>query len=181
MLPLTSGDFRRLLFLPTRSNWTAYFENGWRGNDVSAVSVLNRRLGCRVIRAAYIPHTIRKTPTGQRGRYGATILEIYAAKPIAGSPLNVQRSIYVANDGGRWKFGAHGEPLPFEQMERYQAKTIRDRFTPDMLDDYLRHLGIVFFSADFYSVAQPAYLISKQGPTYPGVKEYSLEEARAHF
>ena len=66
-------------------------------------------------------------------------------------------------------------------LERYKAQQIRDRFTPEMLDEYLRNFGIQFFSPDFYNVPQPTYLISKEGPCAAGLKEYSLEEARTSF
>lgn len=183
LLPLTNIESRRFLFLPTRSNWTAYFENGWRGNDASAVSYLcEHKLRCRAIRADYAAHTIRKTPEGQRGNYGVTILEVYAADSKGCSFLNFRRSIFAANDGGPWKFGANGEPpFDFEDLERYKAPRIRDRFTPEMLDDYLHHFGIRFFDPDFYEAPQPAYLIAKEGPCAPGMKEYSLEEARADY
>jgi hypothetical protein len=181
LLPLTSHEARRFLFLPTQSNWTAYFENGWRGNDVSAISYLSRKMRCRAIRAVCIPHTIRKTPTGELGRYGATIFEVYAADSTGCSFLNIQRSISAANDGGRWRFDANGEPLGFEQLERYEVRQIRERFTPEILDEYLRNLGVYFFSPDFYNMAKPAFLISKEGPCAAGLKEYSLEEARLKF
>jgi hypothetical protein len=181
LLPLTTHGSRRFLFVPTQSNWTAYFGSGWRGNDASHVSHICQLIGCRAIRAAYAPHTKRKTPAGERGRYGATILEVYAADTSRCSFLNVQRSIYAANDGGPWKFGANGEPFDFEDLERYKAPRIRDRFTPDMLQEYLEHLGIRFFDPDFYEVDQPTYLISKEGPCAVGMKEYSLEEARASY
>ncbi|MCE9527553.1 MAG: hypothetical protein K8R36_16045 [Planctomycetales bacterium] len=181
LLPLTSVERRRFLFMPTKSNWTACLDNGWRGNDVSAVSHLSRAMRCRAIRADCVPHTMRKTPTGEIGRYGATIFELYAADSSGGSFLSVQRSIFSANDGGRWKFGANEQPLDFEQLERYTARQIRDRFTSEMLDEYLRHFGIQFFSPDFYELPQPAYLISKEGPCAVGMKEYSLDEARATF
>lgn len=181
LLPLTSHEARRFLFLPTQSNWTAYFENGWRGNDVSAVSYLSRKMGWRAIRADCVPHTMRKTPAGEHGRYGATILEVYAADSSGCSVLNVRRSIGVVNDGGRWAFDIQGEPFDFEDLERYKAREIRDRFTPEMLQEYLNALGIRFFSVDFYNTAQVAYLISKEGPCAAGLKEYSLDEARASF
>lgn len=181
LLPLTSHEARRILFLPTRSNWTAYLDSGWRGTDASAVRFLSKTIGCRGIRAVCAPDTMRKTPTGELGRYGATILEVYAADASGCSFLNVQRSIFAANDGGRWKFGANGQPFAFEDLERYTARQIRDRFTPEMLDEYLRHFGIDFFSPDFYDVAQPAYLISKEGPCAAGMNEYSLDQARAGF
>jgi hypothetical protein len=33
LLPLTSHEARRFLFLPTASKWTAYLDSGWRGTD----------------------------------------------------------------------------------------------------------------------------------------------------
>lgn len=182
LLPLTSHEARRFLFVPTGGKWTAYLENGWQGTDVSAVSYLSRKMGCRAIRAVSIPHTLRKTPTGELGRYGATILEVYAADSSGCSFLNIRRSISAANDGGRWRFDANGEPpLEFEQLEQYKARRIRDRFTPEMLDEYLRNFGIQFFSPNFYEVPQPAYLITKEGPCAAGMKEYSLDEARSSY
>jgi hypothetical protein len=181
LLPLTSHEARRILFVPTASEWSAYLENGWRGNDVSTVSHLSRVMRCRAIRAVSVPHSMRKTPTGELGRYGATILEVYAADSSGCSFLNVQRSVFAANDGGRWKFGANGQPFDFEDLERYKARQIRDRFTPGMLDEYLRYFGIQFYSPDFYNVSQPGFLISKEGPCAAGLKEYSLEEARKSF
>ncbi len=181
LLPLTSHEARRILFIPTGSKWTAYLDNGWQGTDISAVSYLSRKMGCRAVRAVSVPHTMRKTPTGELGRYGVTIFELYSAETNGSSPLNIRRSISAANDGGRWRFDSNGEPLDFERPEWYKARQIRDRFTPVMLDDYLRHFGIQFFSPDFYNVAQPAFLISKEGPTAPGLKEYSLQEARTTF
>ena len=182
LLPLTSVEHRRSLFLPTRSNWTAYFDNGWQGTDVfSAVSELCQKIGCRGVRAVSVPHTMRKTAAGHRGRYGATMLEIYAADLIGCSFLNIRRSISAANDGGRWRFDANGEVLDFEEVEHYTARQIRYRFTPDLLNQYLLKLGIHFFSPAFYDVAQPSYLISKEGPHAAAMTEYSLDEARADF
>jgi hypothetical protein len=181
LLPLTSGERCRSLFAPTASNWSAYLDNGWRGTDVSAVSHLSRNLGVRAIRAVCVPHTVRKVGGGEVGRSGATIFELYAADSASCSFLNVRRSVYAAYDG-RWTFQACGEPpLDFEQLERYQARQIRDRFTPEMLEQYLRNFGIRFFGPDFYDVPQPAFLISKEGPCTAGMKEYSLGEARAGF
>lgn len=182
LLPLTSVEARRFLFLPTRGNWTAYFDSGWRGTDVfSAVSTLCERISCRGIRAVCTPHTIRKESGVECGKYGATMLEVYSADSSGCSFLNILRSISAANDGGRWGFDANGEILPFEQVERYTAKKVRDRFTPEMLDQYLAALGIHFFSPDFYNADQIAYLVSKDGPCAPEMKEYSLSAAREGY
>ena len=181
LLPLTSHEARRILIVPTTGKWTAYFENGWQGNDVSAVSHLSGLIGCRAVRAVSIPNTIRKSPSGERGRFGATILEVFSADPDQCSFLNVQRSVFAANDGGRWKFGASGKPLDFEQPAVYKARQIRDRFTPELLDEYLKQLGIHFFSPAFYEGAQPSYLIAKEGPCATGMMEYSLSKVQETY
>src|SRR3954471_17082266 len=74
LLPLTSGERRRHLFIPTRSAWTAYVSDQWTGTDAaSPMSVMARRLGIRCLRVVAVPHTLR----GDRGRYGAVMLDVY--------------------------------------------------------------------------------------------------------
>jgi hypothetical protein len=182
LLPLTSHEARRFLFSPTKSSWTAYFDSGWRGTDVfSTVSQLCTRIGCRGIRGVSVPHAIKKAAGREVGRSGSTIFALYLPEATSCSFLNIRRSVSAAYDG-RWTFDANGEPpLEFEQLERYNARQIRDRFTAEMLDEYLRTFGIHFFSADFYDVPQPAYLISKEGPCAAGLKEYSLDQAHTGF
>jgi hypothetical protein len=180
--PLTSIERRRFLFSPTDSKWTAYFDNGLRGSDAfSSVSHLCTIIGCRGIRGLVVPHTVKTVAGREVGRSGGTIFELYLADTNSCSFLNIRRSVSSAYDG-HWVFNANGEPaLEFEQLERYQGRQMRDRFTPEMLNDYLRNFGIQFFSPEFYNVPLPGYLISKEGPCAAGVKEHSLDEARTNF
>jgi hypothetical protein len=77
-------------------------------------------------------------------------------------------------------FGHSGEPFPFEQVERYQERRVRDRFTFEMLKDYLRHLGLSPFEEDFYlPQGSSAWLVQKTGPFTTVGREYTLEQARA--
>ena len=177
LLPLTSPEPRRHLFLPTRSPWTAYVENARGGTDaVSAMSYMARTLGCRGLRVGVAPNTIRKN----KGRYGIVALEVYG--PRQTDWLNSLRTIHAANDGGHWVFGQSGEPFPFEQLERYQARRVRDRFTLDMLKEYLRHLGLSPFQEDFYlPEGAPAWLVEKTGTFVPAQKEYTLAQVREEF
>lgn len=70
LLPLTDEERRRHLFMPTRSPWTAYIDNGWHGTDAaSAMAYMARTLGCRGMRVVAVPHTLR----GDKGRYGAVM------------------------------------------------------------------------------------------------------------
>lgn len=176
LLPLTDLHLR-FLFVPTKTNWTAYFDNGWRGADPASVtSYLAEEIGCLGIRAAWEPHTLK----GDHGQFGAAVFEVYdRPNPI----LNVRRSVALIHDGYKWDFETSGEPFPFEQTERYKARRKTDRFTPEMLDTYLKELGIDAFSEDFYFATKqnPAKLISTKGAIPKSVKQYSLEAAREDY
>ena len=177
LLPLTDAERRRYLFIPTRSPWTAYVDNGWRGTDVMGpVSYMAQVLGCRGLRVAAVPNTLRK----DKGRYGIVALSVYG--PHRTAWLNYVRTLGASNDGGRWVFDQSGEPFPFEKLEQYQARRVRDRFTFDMLKDYLLHLGLSPFEEDFYLPrGAPAWLVERKGPVLPNHKEYTLAQVRADF
>ena len=182
LLPLTSIERRRALFLPTIGRWTAYIDNGWQGTDsFSVMSYLSQKIACQAIRAVAIPDTITRTPTGSQGRYGATIFELYAPNSESCSFLNIKRSVFAANDGGRWKFAASGDVLDFENIQQYTSRRIQDRFNSEILENYLRHFGIDLFTPEFYGGTKPAYLVSKVGSCADGLKEYTLAEARSDF
>ncbi|HEX8705111.1 MAG TPA: hypothetical protein VF815_40140, partial [Myxococcaceae bacterium] len=147
LLPLTSGETQRDLFIPTRSAWTAYVENGWTGTDAaSPMRYMARWLSIRCLRVVAVPHTLRKDGGG---RYGAVMLDVFGPKQ-PGKLTNYVRALGASNDGGRWVFDESGEPFAFEQVEKYQERRVRDRFTFEMLKDYLRHLGLSPFEEDFY-------------------------------
>lgn len=57
----------------------------------------------------------------------------------------------AAHRESRWEFVEQGEPFPFEEVEQYQARRIKDRLTPEMVERYCGHLGIALFNPDFYS------------------------------
>jgi len=98
LLPLTSVERRRYLFVPTASSWTAFFDNGHHGTDVfSKVSRLSKLLECKGLRVVAVPETKEGEFKGARGRYGAIILEVYGNKE---SVLNYLRAICLINDGG---------------------------------------------------------------------------------
>jgi hypothetical protein len=177
LLPLTGGEKRRHLFMPTRGCWTAYVDNGWTGTDAaSAMGYMARTVGCRGLRVVAVPNTYRKG----EGRYGAVMLEVYGPHQTAW--LNHLRAVSASNDGGRWVFDQFGEPFPFEKLEQYQARRVKDRFTFDMLKEYLHHLGLSPFEEDFYLPrGAHAWLVEKTGPVVPAHKEYTLAQAREHL
>jgi len=183
LLPLTDVGRLRYLFVPTASQWTAYFDNGWRGPDPDAVVgyLAPERLDRRGVTIDAVRHTLRRTPEGRRGRYGSVQFGLYG--PEGEPPGNAIRVVYAANDGGPWEFGTFGKLLPFENTERYMARRVKDRFTLEMLRDYLQELDIRAFEEEFYLPPDnnTAMLLERTDARLRNLNEYTLAEARAHY
>ena len=56
----------------------------------------------------------------------------------------------AAHKESRWEWDEFGPPYPFEDLEAYKAKRIKDRLTPEMVEAYCNHLGIALFDPDYY-------------------------------
>lgn len=177
LLPITSPERQRQLFIQTAGDWTAYFDNGKLGTDSApVVSTLCRKLGCEGVRAAHIPHTLDEEEGTKKGQYGATIFEIYG--PQQTDFLNIVRSVCLGYDGGRWSFSATGTEQSFESVDVYKSKLMKDRFTPEMLNSYLQAMGINMFDASYYESNDGCYLVEKIGATLSNMKSFSLKEIR---
>jgi hypothetical protein len=70
----------------------------------------------------------------------ATIFEAFESQERGGDRINCRRSIDATFEG-RWKFRSSGEPYAFEDLSRYEARRVRDRFTPEHLGALLAGLG----------------------------------------
>ena len=64
----------------------------------------------------------------------------------------------------RWDFYEEGEPMPFEQTERYTERLRRKRLTNDMVLDYAKALG--------WDLRDPAFWTSDQDAWYLSFKMY---------
>ncbi len=172
LLPLASSKMRRL-FVATRSDWVACFQNGIQGSDpFPAMSYLATRIGVLAMRVC---------STADKAKYPAVIWEVYAPESLGGKPpLGYRRSIAAMNDGGRWIFEESGERFSFEQVERYEEGRKPDRFTREMLRDYLREFGIELFSDEFLRVdaASPAVRLQQRTRGW-SAPEFTLEEVVA--
>lgn len=181
LLPFSREGQNRFLFIPTTSHWTAYVANSSLGTDQSAVGYMAERLGCRSMYTVAIPHTLSKIGTPRRGRQGALILDVYG--PEKTEWLNLIRSIALFNDAGKWEFQVSGTPFPFERTGQYAARRRKDRFTFDMLQDYLAELGLSPFEESFYLPPDKgaAELVELSGGYLSKLTELTLEQAREHY
>jgi hypothetical protein len=172
LLPLTSLDARRRVFVQTASRWTAYFDNGWRGTDSFAVVSTLAERRCLGMRVATNPASfggVRRSVDSP-----SVIWDVYGPDP---NPiLNYLRSISASDEGGgHWEFRQSGEPFPFEDLSRYAARRIKDRLPVELLLEYLEHFDIDLFNAEFY--CGPATMIEYMTPKHPETHEFATFEA----
>lgn len=174
LLPLSEPEVLRRLFLPTRGPWTGYVDNGALGTDAAGpMSHLALSLGRRSLNVVAVPHSYR----WGKGAYGAVVLDMFGPSQPGGH--NSLRALSARHFGSRWVFEESGTPFPFERREQYARKRERDRFTLDLLREYLGHLGLAPFEEDFYLPGgAPAWLVERTGPVLPTHREYTLEEVR---
>jgi hypothetical protein len=155
MLPLVSPVRTKHLFIATRSEWSAFFDNGAAGTDAaSTMAVLAQRIGAPALRATCVPQSLPDRPKRDSGgSWGANIVELFDERGAT------RRSIFCANDGGKWKFGQTGVPLPFETVDKYDAKRIRDRFGEADLRAFLNGISIDAFDDDAYPSVAEGYVV----------------------
>lgn len=163
--PRTSPIVTKYLFWPFDESWTLYFDNGVNGTDAGPPAALAGRLNVDSMRVV-MDEEIVEPRTNQIVNYRATILEYYCGR-------QERRHIFVANDGGTWKFGQSGEPFWFEQTTAYKARSVKDRFTNAMLLNYLERLGVDLREEATAGMNHgPGYLLKKHGTMPPTYREY---------
>lgn len=63
------------------------------------------------------------------------------------SPEGKERLVYALRED-RWIFYEEGEPLPFENLDYYKRRMIKERIGNDVIIEYLSKLGVNFFDID---------------------------------
>lgn len=177
LLPLTTHEPRKHLFVPTRSNWVACFNNFVLGTDAaSLVTVLPEQLQCRALLLQAVQDRNANPSQKIKRRYGSLGFSLHG--PEIKDYDNVVRNIRLYNDGGEWVFYEQGTHLPFEDKDTYTAKEVLKRFTFEMLKEYTAALGLDPFNSGFYLPPEgpPAILVEKTGPFYPGMRTVEPDE-----
>ncbi len=172
LYPLTTIQARRYLMLQTNKSWTAIFCNRSPAPDLGGMcGYLAETIGCRGLEAVYVPDDVKD-------KFPACMFTLYG--PTRTDWLNTVRAIYATYDGYTWDFGATGTPQPFEDLAAYNAKRIRDRFTPEMLNLYCKALGIDIFDESFYTISK-TYRLELMGEHLPTSKEIPLPSEKSDF
>ena len=62
--------------------------------------------------------------------------------------LDGEERVVMALKEDRWTFFQQGEPLPFENLDYYNNKRIKDKINFEIIKEYLLKLGIDFYKMD---------------------------------
>jgi hypothetical protein len=121
--------------------WTTYLNNGIDGGDPTASApYLATRLACDCVVSMHAP------PYAS----GHAATQLWLIGPGGKPPLMHRRTISAYAEDGRWSWETSGEPQPWERVERYAARQVRDRFDRQLLVEYLAAIGIRVDDASFY-------------------------------
>ena len=170
--PFTAGDYPRRLVVGTANpNWCAVFECGWRGADVTAISVLAGRLQALGVMVSSAPGRGKATSRV----WGRRQFWMYFPGPTR-KRARENRTIDLVQDAGGWLFLTDGAVQPFEDTLAYEQRRKTERLTDQMLINYSAALGLRAFDDDFYS--GPSFLVTYPGYVRPEGIHGSLEETR---
>lgn len=165
--PLSIPGVTRWLLVEA-GRWTAYFDNSLLGTDafspIGYMAEVARVRGLIICAIADVPGW----------RLGGAQWELLADHPTTW--LNYERQVSCIHDGDRWRWDTFGEPLPFEQVERYRARRIRDRFDSHLVEAYSQAVGLDVFEPSTYGPR--IAFIEDRRPPRPGVEsiERSLSD-----
>ena len=138
--PFSVAGSRQLL-VATHGEWTAYFNSGLTGTDAASIGYLAKRLGCDTL-------DLRICDEPALSAIGGIGLTLYGPKDTEWQ--NIVRHVGWLQDGDRAKFAEQGAPLPFERVDSYKVRRVRDRLTRERLLEYAAALGVRPLDEAFY-------------------------------
>jgi len=122
-------------------DWTTYLNNGIDGGDpTAAASYLGTRLECDCVMGMHVP------PNAS----GHQATQLWLSGPDGVPPLMSKRTISATAEDGHWSWIVTGEPQPWEHVDRYAARRVRQRFDRPLLVEYLAAIGIHVDDDAFY-------------------------------
>lgn len=160
--------YNRAILFKTNSEWVGYTNNNIVTAEIGKINVVGRTLKSETVQVKAYPPTTDLNANGWC--VGGFLYQNFKTDAF--------RSIFFSYQD-RWELDLSGDPLPFELIEKYKEKRVKDRFTPEMLDFYCKSVGIDFFNEDFYLGGKDnIVLFTRERPLYDNEIPQPLEEAR---
>jgi hypothetical protein len=166
LLPLASPSDK--ILVASHGDWATYIQNGFRVVDVDPYS----QPGYMAERLRALTVTVVLVEDEPGGQPGSIQFEM---KDFRNGRENLKMRYVLAHKESRWEFESKGEPFPFEDVEQYKARRIKDRLTVGMVEKYCLNFGIHLFDPEYY---RDGYIIqgvvsknTKFYPYYPNQKD----------
>ena len=148
--PLCVSGSSRFLVLETESRWTACFENSAAGTGMIGVMPLYaQELQCRTIAVEWCPFSADSENDNADCAPKGVQFGLFHGRPDSTFMSNSVRVLSLVFEDG-WEFDSHGIALPCENLTHYDARLVRDKFTPELLNKYALYFGLRPFDEDFY-------------------------------
>lgn len=164
MPPLVTPVPTRYAFIQWTSGWVLMISNSLIGADSGQASQISQLCQCIGLKALSRNGSIARD--GSPNAYGATIFESFKSGDAA-------RSLFCANDGGKWVFGQSGVPYAGEDPAAYSRKPVKTRFDAIALAKLLASMGVLPAYSDLTSnVKRPTVLVSRVGRLPHGYQEH---------
>jgi len=169
LLPLDPIVPMRGLLVGTDSRWTAYFSSHSRGGDPGPpMHVLAKRLKTETVIVDAKPFQVE--PDAIPNSLGG--LQFWYDDYAQSEPRYRAISLIEGeSSSSTYHFETWGDPLPWEDLGKYELRYKRHRFTREMLASYCGQFDIRPFELDFYR--GPSVMVERT----VGLKEWRKRES----
>ena len=134
--------------LAAAGDWSLVLTDGPVGTDPAGIpSLAAEDLGVTAVRA-----TVSEPGPDQ---FAAAMIEVF--DQASADQNYARRHVYAAHNGYSWDFGQYGKPYDFENVESYQKGRIKDRFTTEMVHQFLANLEVPEISLNTETRARLVY------------------------
>lgn len=97
---------------------------------------------------------------------------------------NIRRNLAAIKEGRGWVFHALGPVQPFEDLECYKRRLVKDRLNRQIITEYMRRLGADIADDSFWQSDQPAYCMWEKDRPKLRPEEHSkwyMEGLKRHY
>ncbi|MBL7786822.1 MAG: hypothetical protein JNM36_13010 [Chitinophagales bacterium] len=165
LLPFTTAEERRHIFVQLDDNWTFYLSNFMLGTDNSVPYFVSEQLKTSCLGIIYDTNS--------------KFIELLSWSNVTRS-FELERFVGYHTEISKTEFMSQGQALPFERTDLFVKRKIKERFTDESIIAFLEGMIIpINFSDD--TIVRDTFFVYKKGKMWPSTKEYSWESALRNY
>jgi hypothetical protein len=140
LAPLTAPASKELL-IDVQGQFTAILSNSLMvGDAFPRTAYWSSRMKCEALAVTCVPDKYDRVTLGAIDVDRAMQVQLFSGKEgVSGMP---RRTVTASKDDDRWVFDNKGDPLPFEDTQKFTNRRVRDRFGPEDVSAFIRYFGL---------------------------------------